>query len=74
MATDRKIRNFLKRWNISLDEQVEFEKFRNRIIKAVDTYVGTRYITNYAGMVQEFERIIGSEPTKCPKCGHTWQA
>jgi len=58
-----KIKNFYKRWNITLPEKEKFEKFKNRVINVVAKNVGQN-LDNDTVFAKEYLHLIG-ERTEC---------
>jgi hypothetical protein len=52
------MQQFNKRWNIVVDEQQEFEQFRNRILAAVDHSVG-KYLLYMSSISRRYAFILG---------------
>jgi hypothetical protein len=50
--------NFYKRWNISLNGEEEFKKFKNRLLAAIDTGAG-RYILEHPSISMKFALQVG---------------
>ncbi len=61
---NRKIKNFYKRWNISLDEEDKFKKFKNRVLHIISENLGSK-IANDTDLAKEYLYLIGEKmPSK----------
>lgn len=61
---NKKIKNFYKRWNISLDEEDKFEKFKNRVLNVIAEDLGYK-ISNDSELAKEYLHLIGEKiPSK----------
>lgn len=54
----RRIQGFYKRWNITLDRGQEFERFKNRVLAAIDQTVGG-FILGRPSICQKFAFHLG---------------
>lgn len=54
----KKVNEFYKRWNISVDEDAEFQRFKNRIITTIDRVVG-RHILQTSAITDAFVMHVG---------------
>jgi len=58
----KKIKNFYKRWNVSYNEEKQFEEFKNRVLQSFDLVVGELFLEN-PKLEERYIKLIGLLPT-----------
>jgi len=58
MNQKRRLTNLAKRWNIPLRENMEFSRFRNRLLAELDRTVGA-FILQNGSIVREYQYVVG---------------
>jgi hypothetical protein len=72
MSRDREsIVRFHKRWDIPLDQDVEFERLKNRVLTAVDSTVG-RFVVERPFLSQDFALRLGDRQPVQSVAGPLW--